>query len=117
MAQPVRRHSYPSPANKVGADPARIRRVRLRHIHPLPHERQRALVQTVRAARRCGLPSRLCPVEAALRDQMLGLLPNLRGFALSLTNDPTWADDLVQDTILRAWANMSRFERDRKSVV
>jgi RNA polymerase sigma-70 factor (ECF subfamily) len=42
---------------------------------------------------------------------MLGLLPNLRAFALSLTNDPTWADDLVQDTMLRAWANISRLER------
>ncbi|WP_308494379.1 sigma-70 family RNA polymerase sigma factor, partial [Microvirga aerophila] len=54
---------------------------------------------------------RLSPVEPALRDQMLGQLPHLRAFALSLTNNPTWADDLVQDTILRAWANMARFER------
>jgi len=50
-------------------------------------------------------------VEASLRDQMLSLLPNLHAFALSLTNDPTRADDLVQDTILRAWAGISRFER------
>jgi RNA polymerase sigma-70 factor, ECF subfamily len=56
-------------------------------------------------------PRRSCPVEAALRDQMLALLPNLRAFAISLTNDRTRADDLVQDTILRAWANLSRFER------
>ena len=41
---------------------------------------------------------------------MLELLPNLRAFALSLTDNPTWADDLVQDTILRAWASMSHFE-------
>jgi RNA polymerase sigma-70 factor (ECF subfamily) len=69
-----------------------------------------ALIQTARAARR--LPSlRLSPVEPALRDQMLGQLPNLRAFALSLTNNPTWADDLVQDTIVRAWANIARFER------
>jgi RNA polymerase sigma-70 factor (ECF subfamily) len=42
---------------------------------------------------------------------LLSLLPNLRAFALSLTNDPITADDLVQDTFLRAWANLARFER------
>jgi RNA polymerase sigma-70 factor (ECF subfamily) len=42
---------------------------------------------------------------------MLDLLPNLRAFAFSLTNDPTKVDDLVQDTFLRAWANINRFER------
>jgi RNA polymerase sigma-70 factor, ECF subfamily len=49
-------------------------------------------------------------VENTLRDQMLALLPNLRAFALSLTSDPTKADDLVQDTMLRAWAGISRFK-------
>jgi RNA polymerase sigma-70 factor (ECF subfamily) len=42
---------------------------------------------------------------------MLDLLPNLRAFAFSLTNDPIRVDDLVQDTFLRAWANIDRFER------
>src|SRR3954465_7401764 len=41
---------------------------------------------------------------------MLAALPNLRAFALSLTHNVTSADDLVQDTILRAWANLDRFE-------
>ncbi|WP_074078497.1 sigma-70 family RNA polymerase sigma factor [Microvirga massiliensis] len=49
-------------------------------------------------------------VETSLRDGMLAALPNLRAFAVSLTNDPVQADDLVQDTILRAWANSHRFE-------
>lgn len=111
MARPTYRHSHPIRQNSVIADPARIRLARLRHIHPLTHERQMALIQIVRTTRRCQPPPRLCPVEAALREEMLGLLPNLRAFALSLTNNPSWADDLVQDTILRAWANMSRFER------
>jgi RNA polymerase sigma-70 factor (ECF subfamily) len=51
------------------------------------------------------------PVEAAVRDQMLDLLPNLRAFAFSFTNDPTRVDDLVQETVLRAWANIDRFKR------
>jgi RNA polymerase sigma-70 factor, ECF subfamily len=42
---------------------------------------------------------------------MLRHLPNLRAFAFSLTNDPTKVDDLVQDTFLRAWANIDRFKR------
>jgi len=42
---------------------------------------------------------------------MLDLLPNLRAFAFSLTNDPVRVDDLVQETVLRAWANIDRFER------
>jgi len=41
---------------------------------------------------------------------MLAALPSLRAFALSLTHNVTSADDLVQDTILRAWANLDRFE-------
>jgi len=44
-----------------------------------------------------------------LGDQMLALLPKLRASALSLTNDPARADDLVQDTMLRAWSHLSYF--------
>jgi RNA polymerase sigma-70 factor, ECF subfamily len=48
--------------------------------------------------------------EVSLRDEMLAAIPSLRAFAISLTNDPVRADDLVQDTILRAWTNSHRFE-------
>ncbi len=51
------------------------------------------------------------PVEDALRDQMLAVVPNLRAFAISLTGNRDRADDLVQDTIVRAWASIDRFER------
>ncbi len=51
------------------------------------------------------------PVEDMLRDQMLAAVPSLRAFAISLTNNRDRADDLVQDTLVRAWANMDRFER------
>ncbi len=50
-------------------------------------------------------------VEDTLRDQILAAIPHLRAFAISLSNHPDRADDLVQDTILRAWANIDRFER------
>src|SRR4051794_14209909 len=45
-----------------------------------------------------------------VRDAMRAALPNLRAFAVSLTHNVTYVDDLVQDTILRAWANLDRFE-------
>jgi RNA polymerase sigma-70 factor (ECF subfamily) len=38
-------------------------------------------------------------------------VPNLRAFANSLCGDPTRADDLVQDTLVKAWSNISSFER------
>jgi RNA polymerase sigma-70 factor, ECF subfamily len=50
-------------------------------------------------------------VEDCLRDDILAAIASLRAFAMSLTNNRDRADDLVQDTILRAWANIDRFER------
>jgi RNA polymerase sigma-70 factor (ECF subfamily) len=49
-------------------------------------------------------------VEDSLRDELLATIPNLRAFAMSLTGHRDRADDLVQDTILRAWANIDKFE-------
>jgi RNA polymerase sigma-70 factor (ECF subfamily) len=44
------------------------------------------------------------------RDRLPGALPKLRAFAISLTRDVAAADDLVQDTILKAWSNMDKFD-------
>ena len=41
---------------------------------------------------------------------MLAALPSLRAFARSLAHCPDQADDLVQDAILRALANIEKFE-------
>ena len=46
-----------------------------------------------------------------IRDALLAAIPSLRAFAISLSNSPDRADDLVQDTIMRAWKNIDRFER------
>ena len=51
------------------------------------------------------------PVEPALREELLAAVPHLRPFAMSLTNNRHRADDLVQDTLMRAWANLDRFAR------
>ena len=49
-------------------------------------------------------------MRAKTREAMLAALPSLRAFAMSLSHNLDAADDLVQDTILRAWANLDRFE-------
>jgi len=49
-------------------------------------------------------------IEASLRDELLTAIPTLRAFAISLTSNRDRADDLVQETIMRAWANFHRFE-------
>jgi RNA polymerase sigma-70 factor, ECF subfamily len=52
-------------------------------------------------------------VSAAVGAEMSGLLlqsiPALRAFAFSLTHDADRADDLVQDTLVRAWAKADSF--------
>jgi len=49
--------------------------------------------------------------EPALRDALLAAVPSLRAFAISLCGQVDRADDLVQDTLLRALSNIDRFER------
>ena len=43
------------------------------------------------------------------RDELPDHLPALRAFAISLCGDVTMADDLVQDTIVKAWTNIDKF--------
>lgn len=44
------------------------------------------------------------------RQELLAALPALRAFAVSLTGKSDRADDLVQDTIMKAWAKQASFE-------
>jgi RNA polymerase sigma-70 factor (ECF subfamily) len=48
--------------------------------------------------------------DAAFKKLLVTAVPVLRRFAVSLARDPTVADDLVQDTLLRAWRSRARFE-------
>src|SRR5437667_10513111 len=49
-------------------------------------------------------------LNPALREQMLGAVPSLRAFAISLSGNVDRADDLVQETLLRAIANIDSFQ-------
>jgi len=44
------------------------------------------------------------------KDALLSMIPNLRAFALSLCENPDRADDLVQETLLKAWTHMDSFQ-------
>ncbi len=46
-----------------------------------------------------------------LETELVAHLPELRAFARSLTRDATSADDLVQETMVKAWTNFDSFER------
>ncbi|MCY0604006.1 sigma factor, partial [Klebsiella pneumoniae] len=41
---------------------------------------------------------------------MAAFLPSLRAFAFSLSRNAADADDLVQETLTKAWAHRERFE-------
>lgn len=44
------------------------------------------------------------------RDDVVGLIPALRAFAWSLSHNGSDADDLVQETLIKAWSNREKFE-------
>jgi RNA polymerase sigma factor (sigma-70 family) len=44
------------------------------------------------------------------RDALVEHLPAMRAFALGLTRNSATADDMVQDTIVKAWTNFEKFE-------
>lgn len=49
-------------------------------------------------------------MDTSTREALLTTIPHLRAFAISLTNRPEAADDLVQETLMRALAHIDRFE-------
>ena len=52
----------------------------------------------------------MAAVSQALRDDLLASIPNLRAFAVSLTGNGERADDLVQETLMKAWAKFHTFQ-------
>jgi RNA polymerase sigma-70 factor (ECF subfamily) len=50
------------------------------------------------------------PLSAALRSEILATVPRLRAFAVSLTTSPDRADDLVQETMVRALTHIAQFQ-------
>lgn len=56
-------------------------------------------------------PNKPAPPEMpSFKRELLSMLPSLRAFAFSLSGRHDKADDLVQDTIMKAWAKQESFE-------
>jgi RNA polymerase sigma-70 factor (ECF subfamily) len=48
--------------------------------------------------------------DGAFKSELLPLIPQLRAFARTLAGDPTAADDLAQDALMKAWDARASFE-------
>ncbi len=44
------------------------------------------------------------------KSSLIAAIPSLRAFAISLTGKPDRADDLVQETMMKAWAGQNSFQ-------
>jgi RNA polymerase sigma-70 factor (ECF subfamily) len=51
------------------------------------------------------------PEQDSLREPLVAAVPNLRAFAISLCGDVDRADDLVQETLVKAWNKSGSFEQ------
>src|SRR5438132_2497796 len=49
-------------------------------------------------------------LEAQFKKELITLIPHLRAFARTLTGDPTSADDLAQDAMMKAWDARASFQ-------
>ena len=70
---------------------------------PLPR-RLVELIQALAARDKRGPPA------SDMKDRLVALLPNLRAFAFSLCGQHDRADDLVQETLLKAWSHLDSFQ-------
>ena len=48
--------------------------------------------------------------DQPFQDALVGAIPNLRAFAISLSGNIQTANDLVQETMLKAWTHRAKFE-------
>ena len=47
---------------------------------------------------------------ASFKDELVAEITDLRAFAISLSGSASLADDLVQETLLRAWSEFDKFQ-------
>ncbi|MBC8035752.1 MAG: sigma-70 family RNA polymerase sigma factor [Rhizobiales bacterium] len=52
----------------------------------------------------------MAPSHGDFRDQLVAAIPGLRAFGMSLTARTDQADDLVQETLMKAWHHQDSFE-------
>ena len=62
------------------------------------------------ATKSSGTSAKPRPSASDPREEIVTHLRPMRAFAMSLTRDRARADDVVQDTVLKAWSNIEKFE-------
>jgi RNA polymerase sigma-70 factor (ECF subfamily) len=50
------------------------------------------------------------PVNPEMKNDLIAMMPKLRAFAFSLCGQHERADDLVQETLLKAWSHLDRYQ-------
>jgi RNA polymerase sigma-70 factor (ECF subfamily) len=50
------------------------------------------------------------PASDKMKNALIAMIPNLRAFAFSLCGQHERADDLVQETLLKAWSHLDSFQ-------
>jgi len=55
------------------------------------------------------MPPLTASSNTQLKAEVIAQIPRLRAFALSLSSNPDRADDLVQETIVKAWRHLGSF--------
>jgi RNA polymerase sigma-70 factor, ECF subfamily len=82
------------------------------HLRSAPYEAKGAIIladtNVARSTAVDKVTEQMTP-EPSVRDVMLAAIPNLRAFAMSLSGSADRADDLVQETVMRAMASIDSF--------
>ena len=52
--------------------------------------------------------------DQSVKEAFLAAIPHLRGFAISMCGRTSLAEDMVQETLMKAWANIGSFEPGTK---
>jgi RNA polymerase sigma-70 factor, ECF subfamily len=70
---------------------------------PLPPR----LAELLAALAACQQP----PISKIMKDDLIAMMPKLRAFAFSLCGQHERADDLVQETLLKAWSHLDHYQQ------
>jgi len=89
---------------------ANLRRLLEEDSDPSADDRFARLIEKIRQQDEAQQDDKKSEAYRRIEQDILAALPDLRGFARSLTKDPLTAEDLVQETVVKAITNLEKFE-------